>query len=121
MAARIRQIVFDAQDIESVAEFWAALLAVRPTFRSDDWITLSGEVNVSVQRNREHRPCDRSDPLRPQQIHLDIEVDDIGISEEIVVAHGGTKLAEHPEAQPPFRVYADPAGHPFCLEYKPLI
>ncbi len=116
-APRIRQIVLDAQDIELVAEFWAALLEVHPTFQSESWISLSGDVNISVQRNVEHQPCDLADPSRPQQVHLDIEVDDIEKSENIVLAHGGRKLAEHPEASPPFRVYADPAGHPFCIEY----
>jgi hypothetical protein len=31
-----------------------------------------------------------------------------------VLARGATRL---PSAEPGFRVYADPAGHPFCLEW----
>lgn len=51
------------------------------------------------------------DPEHPQQIHLDIEVDDLAGAEELVVAHGATKLREAES----HRVLADEFGHPFCL------
>jgi hypothetical protein len=51
------------------------------------------------------------DPAYPQQIHLDLVVRDLVVAEAEVLAHGATKLADNGE----FRVYADPAGHPFCL------
>ena len=53
------------------------------------------------------------DPAFPQQVHLDIHVDDITAAEAKVLALGGARL---PSTEPGFRVYADPAGHPFCLE-----
>lgn len=49
----------------------------------------------------------------PQQVHLDIHVDDIAVAEAKVLALGATRL---PSTEPGFRVYADRAGHPFCLE-----
>ncbi|HEY7361132.1 MAG TPA: VOC family protein [Streptosporangiaceae bacterium] len=39
---------------------------------------------------------------------------DIDAAEAQVLALGATRL---PSAEPGFRVYADPAGHPFCLEW----
>ena len=45
------------------------------------------------------------DPAHPQQVHLDVEVEDLEAAEREVLAHGASLL----------RVYADPAGHPFCL------
>ncbi|MGC4942757.1 VOC family protein [Kribbella sp. DT2] len=51
------------------------------------------------------------DPAYPQQLHLDVVVPDLEAAEADVLAHGATKLRDSGE----FRVYADPAGHPFCL------
>ena len=51
----------------------------------------------------------------PQQFHLDIRVADIDAAEAQVLALGAARL---PSTEPGFRVYADPAGHPFCLEWE---
>jgi hypothetical protein len=52
------------------------------------------------------------DPARPQQVHLDITVDDINQAEQGVLALGASSLHYQGEN---WRVYADPAGKPFCL------
>ena len=49
----------------------------------------------------------------PQQIHLDVVVDDLDTAETEVVALGATKSEHQPGTT--FRVFLDPAGHPFCL------
>ncbi len=46
-----------------------------------------------------------------QQLHLDLFVDDIDAAHARAVGIG----ARHLDTQARFRVYADPAGHPFCL------
>jgi hypothetical protein len=51
------------------------------------------------------------DPDHPQQGHLDIEVGDLDAGEELVLGRGATRLRDYGD----HRVYADPAGHPFCL------
>ncbi|MBB5834408.1 VOC family protein [Kribbella italica] len=51
------------------------------------------------------------DPAYPQQLHLDVAVPDLEAAEADVLAAGATKLRDSGD----FRVYADPAGHPFCL------
>jgi hypothetical protein len=53
------------------------------------------------------------DPAHPQQEHLDIRVDDVDAAERAVLALGATRVpSEHERG---FRVFTDPAGHPFCL------
>jgi catechol 2,3-dioxygenase-like lactoylglutathione lyase family enzyme len=47
----------------------------------------------------------------PQQSHLDIEVPDIERAHEQVTGLGAT-LLDDSQGWP---VFADPAGHPFCL------
>jgi predicted enzyme related to lactoylglutathione lyase len=53
----------------------------------------------------------------PQQIHLDLFVDDITTAHEEAVALGARLLRPAGDTSSPsgFQVYADPAGHPFCL------
>jgi predicted enzyme related to lactoylglutathione lyase len=51
----------------------------------------------------------------PQQIHLDFSVDDIDAAEPHVLALGARVHEHQPSENGGFRVYLDPAGHPFCL------
>lgn len=57
---------------------------------------------------REHPGQDK-----PQQMHLDVSVDDLDIAEAAVLKLGATKHEHQPGTS--FRVFLDPAGHPFCL------
>jgi hypothetical protein len=54
---------------------------------------------------------------QPQQVHLDLLVADLATAHDEVVALGAEvlQLADDPGAAEGFQVYADPAGHPFCL------
>ncbi len=69
-----------------------------------------------MQLAPDHVPPDWPDPLRPQRLHLDVEVDDIEEAERQVLALGARRLTQPPDAED-FRVYVDPAGHPFCLVF----
>jgi hypothetical protein len=44
-------------------------------------------------------------------------VDDVDAAERQVLALGARRLQDPPDAED-FRVYADPAGHPFCLVFN---
>jgi hypothetical protein len=46
-------------------------------------------------------------------MHLDVMADDLDDGERAVLGLGAT-LAEH-QPGTTFRVFLDPAGHPFCL------
>ena len=111
--------VFDAADLSAESAFWAGVLggSVRA---EDDWHTVSvdGEPRVGVQLAPEHVPPDWPDGTPPQQIHLDLWVEDFPSAHEQVMSLGARVLkAADEDADRPdnFQVYADPAGHPFCL------
>ena len=70
---------------------------------------------LAFQLAPDHQPPRWPDPAFPQQFHLDLMVDDIDEAEPRALAIGATKL---PSEEDGFRVYADPAGHPFCLCWK---
>lgn len=53
------------------------------------------------------------DPAYPQQLHLDIRVHDAELAEHELIALGATRVPG--ERETGFRVFTDPAGHPFCI------
>lgn len=113
-----RQItVLDAADIAAESAFWAGLLGGTVT-AEDDWHTVcvDGEARLAVQLAPDHVPPRWPDGS-PQQLHLDLYVDDIRAADEHVLALGAKLLAAVSDLDVPegWRVYADPAGHPFCL------
>lgn len=119
--ARMRSVVLDCPDIRVLAEFYRALLGWEieyADYDSDDpWVTLSqgGEIRVCFQRATDYRPPRWPDPEYPQQLHIDVTVDDMDAAEKQVLALGAVKAEVQPSEDDSFRVFLDPAGHPFCL------
>jgi catechol-2,3-dioxygenase len=117
MIGRLKTVVLDAADMDTVAQFWSQVLGIPVVSRDDDWTTLEGDgVRLAVQLAPDHVPPQWPDPARPQQLHLDIEVDDVDEAERQVLALGARRLPDPPDAED-FRVFADPAGHPFCFVF----
>ena len=56
------------------------------------------------------------DPAYPQQLHLDIEVEDMEAADGLARRHGAELLRDNGDRH---RIYADPVGHPFCLYPAP--
>lgn len=119
MIGTLQCIVLDCHYPAALARFYAALLGGeidRPDPRwtvGERWSTLhtpSGAV-LCFQRVEDFHPPQWPDPAHPQQLHLDIDVADLDAAEREVVALGAAPLSDAGS----WRVYADPAGHPFCL------
>jgi predicted enzyme related to lactoylglutathione lyase len=85
---------------------------------SDDWhsVVVDGEWRLCFQLVPNHVPPEWPDGT-PQQIHLDLYVDDIKAARDHALSLGARLLkpAEDIESAWGCEVYADPAGHPFCL------
>lgn len=111
-------VVFDAHDIDSESTFWAALMGGE-IIREDHWNDVTdhrGDVRLSVQRVENYTPPHWPDGV-PQQLHLDLHVGDIAAAHAHVIALGARVIGAPVDITAPrgFQVYADPAGHPFCL------
>jgi predicted enzyme related to lactoylglutathione lyase len=110
-------VVFDAADLAAESSFWAGLLG-GAVDAEDDWhmVVVDGSPQVGVQLAPNHVPPEWPDGM-PQQIHLDLWVDDVAAAHDEVMAMGARVLkpAAATESADNFQVYADPAGHPFCL------
>lgn len=113
MIGRLYEVVIDCPDPKALAAFYAALTGLEVRYEDDNWVTLGrGDgVRVAFQRVADHRPPQWPDPAHPQQFHLDIFVPDLDEAERSVIATGARRLQDGDGS----RVYADPAGHPFCL------
>ncbi|MGZ9929175.1 VOC family protein [Streptomyces sp. NC-S4] len=121
MIAELQCVVLDCPEPQSLAEFYRSLLGGnvnQPDRRwslDESWVTLhtpSGLV-LAFQQALDHVPPRWPDPARPQQFHLDLGVPDLDRAQEEVLAAGGT-LLDGSDGRG-WRIYADPAGHPFCL------
>ena len=115
--ARFSLVALDCRDPRHLAEFYAALTGweVRPPGPDDDWIELrsAGDATIAFQEVADHEPPVWPGSEHPQQLHLDFDVDDLDVGESDVLAIGARKADFQPGTT--FRVFLDPAGHPFCL------
>ena len=111
-------VVFDADDLESESTFWAGVLD-GTVDAEDDWhmVLVDGHPRVGVQLAPNHVAPGWPDGTPEQQIHLDLWVEDFPSAHDHVMALGAKVLkpAEDGDSTDNFQVYADPAGHPFCL------
>ncbi|MFF2411211.1 VOC family protein [Streptomyces sp. NPDC058092] len=122
MIADLQCVVLDCSDPAELAAFYQSLLGgtVNQEDRrwelGDGWATLhtSSGLVLAFQRAAEYRPPLWPDPARPQQFHLDLVVADLDRAQEQVLAQGATILDGGSDGRS-WRIYADPAGHPFCL------
>ena len=118
-AAKINHqvVVFDAAELNAESNFWVRLLG-GTVDAEDDWhmVLVNGQPRVRVQLAPDHVPPEWPEGT-PQQIHLDLWVDDFEEAHTAVVSAGARLLqaAGSTESADNFQVYADPAGHPFCL------
>ena len=117
MAVTLGSFVFDCADITRVSSFYSELMGWPIEDVEDDWIDLRAApgLRVSFQLAPNHVPPQWPDPNFPQQAHLDLVIPaaDQEALHERAISLGATAL-DAPQGSN-FRVYADPAGHPFCL------
>ncbi|MEV0094687.1 VOC family protein [Streptomyces sp. NPDC050738] len=114
--AKLGTVALDCPDPHALAAFYAEVLG--GTFKEEDegWVTLTGHEGtpLAFQEAPGHVPPKWPSVDASQQFHLDLTVEDLDASEAAVLALGA-KLLDKGEAGRTWRVFADPAGHPFCL------
>lgn len=114
--ARLTAVVLDCPDPHKLAAFYGAITGWVVEYDDEpEWVTLraGNGMRICFQESADHLPPVWPDPTAPQQVHLDFAVSDLDEAEERVLALGAMK----PDFQPgeTWRVYVDPAGHPFCF------
>ncbi len=115
MHGRLHHVIFDCPDPGAIATFYSTLLNQPITYSSADFVVVAASETTSgiaFQRAPDHRAPTWPDGTVPQQVHLDIMVESVADAGPWVLSLGATKL----DGQD---VFADPAGHPFCLIQRP--
>jgi hypothetical protein len=119
---RVRSIVLDCPDPHALAAFYAAVAGGTPGSEDDDWVALDvpGGPRLSFQRAPGFQaPAWPRADQDSQQFHIDFDAGptwaDVDAAQERVLALGASALDLGEDRAQDFRVYADPAGHPFCL------
>ena len=136
----LRQVVLDCTDARALAEFYRQLLGLRyrpgdeppstgqPDPRGQDWLVLrapDGTSKLAFQQVAELPEATWPEGEHPQMLHLDLTVPDLGDLEHQhtrALALGARVLRDRADDRvEPLRVYADPAGHPFCIFVAPPV
>ncbi|MFI8930798.1 VOC family protein [Streptomyces sp. NPDC053474] len=121
MIRKLQAVALDCADPVRLATFYAELLGGRVVAdpEDSDWVEVHGfeGTPLACQRVDGYRPPEWPGQQHPQQLHLDFDVDDLEAEEKRALDLGATVLERTDQLRPEanWRVYADPAGHPFCL------
>jgi catechol 2,3-dioxygenase-like lactoylglutathione lyase family enzyme len=114
---RLSAVALDCREPRRLAEFYSAITGFEVDPDEDEaWVQLVGDGDAPVlafQLAPEHQPPVWPSDEHPQQLHLDFDVLDLDAGEREVLALGARKAEVQPGET--FRVFLDPAGHPFCL------
>jgi hypothetical protein len=130
----LRQVVLDCTNARALAEFYRQLLGFHyrpgdeppipgePDPVGQDWLVLqdsAGTSRLAFQQVAELPEVTWPEGPVPQQLHLDLTVptsEDLGAQHERALALGARLLDDRSgDPEEPLRVYADLAGHPFCI------
>jgi hypothetical protein len=107
-------VTVNAPDAMALARFYAEVTEGAPT-GNGHWATLATPNGViNFQQIAGHVPPTWPEGQVPMQMHLEFYVEDLEATEKRVLAAGAVKFGYQPNDDHCY-VYADPAGHPFCL------
>jgi catechol 2,3-dioxygenase-like lactoylglutathione lyase family enzyme len=106
-------VTIDTADASALARFYADLTGMEVSYDGPEGALISADGrNVMFQKISDYNPPRWPDPAHPQQAHLDLLVEDLDAGEARALELGASRLDAGGER---YRVFADPAGHPFCL------
>ena len=111
------RVVIDCPDVAGLASFWSQMLPFpRYVDVTADRVVIGREDGslpmLAFQRVEDYHAPTWPGPGYPEQMHFDISYDDRSAMEHQALELGAVKLPPQGGSCP---VYADPAGHPFCL------
>ncbi|MFD8284316.1 VOC family protein [Streptomyces solisilvae] len=112
-------VIIDAAEPDPESAFWHRLLggSIAKT-ATHHFLRIDGFPVLVIQRAEGHVPPKWPDG-DAQQMHIDLTTDDLAAADRLALDAGARRLNPtddvDPAAQNGGRVYASPAGHPFCL------
>lgn len=111
--ASMPSVVIDCPEPAVLARFYGTMLDWKIEL-DDDWADIRAQGQcISFQQVENYTPPAWPEQELPQQMHIDVMVEDLDEAENALVELGATR-SEHQPGET-FRVLLDPAGHPFCI------
>jgi hypothetical protein len=113
--AAFPSLVIDCPDPAALATFYGELLGWQAKADAE-WGEIRSEDGmqcICFQPVEDFSAPSWPEQEHPQQMHLDVMVEDLDKGEAAVIELGATRHDHQPGTT--FRVFLDPAGHPFCL------
>jgi Glyoxalase-like domain len=111
---KLSSVALNCPEAGKLAAFYADITDGMVTYVDEHCATVQGPGGrIDFQTAAGFVAPTWPDPASSMQMHLDFDVDDPDAAEARVLTAGATKYDFQPGDH--FRVYADPAGHPFCL------
>ena len=112
MTIRPTGIVFDAQDVPALAEFWRQATGYELTSK-DDWFAElvpdgAGLKHIFIFRIK-------SGKTSKNRCHVDFETDDRGDEVARLVSLGAKRVVDHTAGDFNWTVLQDPEGNEFCI------
>ena len=115
MHPTLAAINFDCSDPSELARFCGSLLGGEVVLETQRYCAAKvGEFYFGCTFAEGYEPPTWPSSERPVQLHLDFAVDDLDQAEVTAVELGAVVESHQPD-RARFRVFRDPAGHPFCL------
>ncbi|MGH4001444.1 MAG: VOC family protein [Pseudonocardiaceae bacterium] len=119
MPITLASVVIDAADVDEESSFWSRLLGGSLTSTpTHHFIQVPGLPMIVIQSAPEHSAPSWPDGTS-QQMHLDFSVEDLADADRTATNAGAMRLRPTDEVpsgtSAGSRIYASPAGHPFCL------
>jgi hypothetical protein len=131
----LRQTVLDGPDARALAEFYRALLGLRyrpgdeppapgqPDPQGRDWLVLRGADPAGIPAGRAARAGNLAGLPAPADAAPRPHRPDGGRARPAARPRAAARrdllLDRSADPEEPLRVYADPAGHPFCIFVAP--
>lgn len=113
--ARLAMNSLDCADPDALAAFWAALLDGSVIASSDGVVIVQTDtIWIGAIRVPDYTEPTWPGGVTPKHIHFDLAVHDLDEAEAEALRLGARKADDQPQPDE-WRVFFDPAGHPFCL------
>ena len=114
----LKMTTLDCADPRAEATFWSELLGWQVAAAEDEYAMVvppDGGPALGFGRVEGYETPGWPNEHGTKQFHLDLAVEDIDRAEPAILALGARVADDQPSETGSFRVYLDPAGHPFCL------
>src|ERR1700691_1231864 len=105
--ARFPSVVIDCPDPAALAAFYGTMLDWK-TETTSDWAEIRADYGqcIDFQQVADYKPPQWPAQEVPQQMHIDVVIDDLDAAEAAVLSLGATKHEHQPGTT--FRVFLDP-------------